>query len=136
MGLSRGTLVPVAVVAFSLVSAEGVAAKCSGEILMPGYEYVSGKLAVVPLVDGSMITTEAMDEVDPSNVHSVDLTCWNPETGEFGRVGIPVVLVLTKSFVEATRAPIEGHLRGLHARVLGDFYRMATTPTNEGPVRD
>ncbi len=78
MRLSRGTLVPVAVVALSLVSAEGVAAKCSGEILMPGYEYVSGKPAFLPLVDGSIITIEGMDEVDPSNIHWIELTCWNP----------------------------------------------------------
>ena len=127
MRLSRGTLVPVAVVALSLVSAEGAAAKCSSDIRMPGYEYVPGKLAVVPLVDGSIISIEGMDELDPSNIHSVELTCWNPATGEFGRVGVPVVLVLTKVFVESTRAPVEGHLRGLHARVLRDFYRMATT---------
>ena len=127
MRFSRGTLIPVAVVALSLVSADGVAAKCFGDIRMPGYEYVPGGLVVVPLVDGSILTVEEMDEVDPYSIRSREVTCWNPETGKFGGVGVPVVLIRTKDFVESTIAPIEGHLRGLHARVLRDFYRMATT---------
>ena len=127
MRLSSGTLVPVAVVALSLISAQGIAAKCPGQIQMPGYEYVPG-MEVVPLVDGLILTKEDWDRVDPSNIHSVEVTCWNPATGEFGGgVGVAVVLVLTKSFVEATRAAKEGNLRGLNARVLRDFYRMATT---------
>ncbi len=142
MRLSRTDLRPtwlpltLAVVVLSLISAEGVAAKCFPQILMPGYEYASGRAGFVPLVDGSILTVEGADEVDPSNIHSMEVTCWNPETGGFGVVGVPVVLVLTKDFVESTRAPIEGHLRGLHARVLGDFYRMATTSESEGPVID
>ncbi len=134
----RPTWLPLtlAFVALALISAEGLAAKCSGEIWMPGYEYEEGKPFIVTLIDGSILTTDGMDQVDPSNIHSLEITCWNPATGEFGRVGVPVALILTKSFVEATRAPKEGHLRGLHARVLGDFYRMATTSESEGPVID
>ena len=120
----------LAFVALSLISAEGLAAKCSPQMWMPGYEYGSDRAGFVPLVDGSIITIEGMDNVDPSNIHSMEVTCWNPETGEFGRVGVPVVLILTKVFVETTRAPVQGHLRGLHARVLGDFYRVATTSTS------
>ena len=116
-----------AFVALGLVSAEGVAAKCSGEILVPGYGYEVGKPFIVTLVDGSVVPY-GWPEGDPSNIHSMEITCWNPATDEFGGVGVAVVLILTKDFVESTRAPIEGHLRGLHARVLGDFYRMATTP--------
>ena len=42
-------------VALSLISAEGLAAKCSGELLVPGYGYEVGKPFIVTLVDGSVV---------------------------------------------------------------------------------
>ena len=114
MRLSRGTLAPVAVVALSLISVEGLAAKCFPQLLMPGL----GPSEAVVQVDGSVVLwgTEELDGMDASVIHSVDITCWNPTTGEFGvGGGIPVIVVMTKHFVESTRAPIEALLRAQEA---------------------
>ena len=120
----RPTWLPLtlAVVALSLVFAEGAAAKCSSRIQVPGL----GPNESVLLLDGSIVPSrvvegqifaEGLDEIDPSTIHSVELTCWNPATGEFGGgvVGVPIILVLSKGLVESTRAPIEALLRAQKA---------------------
>ena len=135
MRLSRGTLVPVAVVALSLISAEGVAAKCSREIQMPGFE--PGEPVV--FLDGLFVPngfnvpgeSSALDEVDPDDVLTLRIACWNPATGEVEiSVGVPVILVWTKSVMESTRTPIRDLLRAQqayfsqhsrYARRLGDL---------------
>ena len=114
MRLSRGTLIPVAVVALSLVSAEGVAAKCRPQMTWPGV----GPNEAVVQVDGSVVLwgTEELDGMDASEVHSLTIICWNPATGEIGGGGgLPVIVVMTKHFVESTRAPIEALLRAQKA---------------------
>ncbi len=150
MRLSHGTLIPVAVVALSLISAEGVAAKCSPQMAWPGL----GRGVPILIVDGSIVVPEMLggneapalggrregpaplpraqpgsainirpfdfdlnDAIgDPSDIHSIEITCWNPETGEIGGGGgLPVFRILTKSFVESTRAPIEALLRAQEA---------------------
>ncbi len=150
MRLSRTDLLPVlTIVALSLVSAEGVAAKCS-QMAWPGLE----RGVPVFIVDGSIMVPEmragneapalggrvegpaplpraqsgsainirpfdfdlpdAID--DPSDIHSLEITCWNPKTGEIGGGGgVNVIRILTKSFVESTRAPIEALLRAQEA---------------------
>ena len=120
----RPTWLPLtlAVVALSLVFAEGAAAKCSSRIQVPGL----GPNESVLLLDGSIVPSrvvegqifaEGLDEIDPSTIHSIELTCWNPATGEFGGgvVGVPIILVLSKGLVESTRAPIEALLRAQEA---------------------
>ncbi len=120
MRLSSGTLVPVAVVALSLASAEGVAAKCSSRIQMPGLEFNDA----VVLLDGSIVPdvgTAASggltlnEFAEAFDIEWAELTCWNPTTGEFGGVGVPIWSLHTKSFVESTRAPIEALLRAQEA---------------------
>ncbi len=129
MRLSRSTLVPVAVVALSLVSAEGVAAKCSSRIQMPGLEFNDA----VVLLDGSIVPdvgTAASggltlnEFAEAFDIEWAELTCWNPTTGEFGGVGVPIWSLHTKSFVESTRAPIEGLLRAQGA-YFSEFSRYA-----------
>ncbi len=127
MRFSRGTLVPVAVVALSLISAEGVAAKCSSRIQMPGLEFndavvlVDGAVVPVRMIE-RILTAEGLlrpqgpDDIDPDDIHSMEITCWNPATGEFDSgVGVPVIRIHTKGLVDATRAPIEGLLRAQEA---------------------
>ena len=142
----RPTWLPLslAFIALSLVSAEGVAAKCGPQMAWPGLE----RGVPVFIVDGSVMVPEmrAGNEApalrapvprggtinilefwpvnvdfpdafdDPSDIHSIEITCWNPETGEIGRGGgLEVIRILTKSFVESTRAPIEALLRAQEA---------------------
>ena len=116
MRLSRTHLVPVAVVALSLVSAESAAAKCPSRIQMPGV----GPNGAVVVVDGSAVVSgsEELDGMDPSNIHSIELTCWNPATGEFGGGGgVPIIRIHSKGLVESTRAPIEALLRAQEAYI-------------------
>ncbi len=162
MRLSCGTLVSVAVVALSLGSAEGLAAKCSPQMAWPGLErgvpvlIVDGSIMVpemragneapafgglvegpAPLPPTSFVPQRAQsgsainirgftpvvfdwhwpDAInDPSVIHSIEITCWNPKTGEIGGGGgLNVFRILTKSFVESTRAPIEALLRAQEA---------------------
>ena len=107
-----GLPLSLVVVALSLVSVEGVAAKCFPQMAWPGLEVG----APVMLVDGSIRMTDEIEEIGASNIHSIQLTCWNPTTGEFGaRSGVNVFNILTNGFVESTRAPIEGLLRAQKA---------------------
>ena len=110
----------LAFVALSLISAEGVAAKCSSRIQMPGLEFNDA----VVLLDGSIVPdvgTAAsggltLDEfAEAFDIEWAELTCWNPTTGEFGGVGVPIWSLHTKSFVESTRAPVEALLRAQEA---------------------
>ena len=116
---SRGTLVPVVVVALSLIFAEGIAAKCSPQMTWPGLKrgepvyIVDGSIFVVP---GIMEGNEGLPELDPSEVHSVEIICWNPATGEFQPGGgVNVIVVWTNGLVESTRTPIEALLRAQEA---------------------
>ena len=109
-------------VALSLVSAEGIAAKCYRTAQMPGF----GPNDAVVLLDGSIVPNAGsvasggltMDQlgIEASDIHSMEVTCWNPETGKFEGVGgVPAVRIRTKGLVESTRAPIEGLLRAQEA---------------------
>ncbi len=118
MRLSRTTLVAVAVVALSLISAEGVAAKCSPQIAWPGLE----PGAAIVLVDGSIVmpgsqeANEGLEEIDPESIHLLEIICWNPETGEFQPGGgVSMIAIWTNGFVDSTRAPIDVLLRAQQA---------------------
>ncbi len=120
MRLLRGTHALVAVVAFGLVSAEDAAAKCSSQMTWPGLE----RGAPVLILDGSIVGTgmqarpddgvlysPVLEELDPESIHSLEIICWNPETGEFQPGGgVSIIAIWTKGFVESTRAPIEALL--------------------------
>ena len=107
----------LAFVAFSLVFAEGAAAKCSPQMAMPGLE----RGEPVTLKDGLIVGTGILGDLfaeidDPSNVHSGGIICWNPATGEFQPGGgISVIAIWTNGFVESTRAPIEALLQAQEA---------------------
>ncbi len=112
----------LAFVAFSLVFAEGVAAKCSPQMTWPGAE----RGEPVTLMDGLIVGTGQLALAtlgidDQADIHSLDLICWNPATGEFYNPGpgtgggINVFLLLTTRFVKSTRAPIEALLRAQEA---------------------
>ena len=83
----RPTWLPLtlAVVALSLVWAEDAAAKCFPQLTWPGLEPGTP----VIMLDGSIIGTglgggeEALAEIDPSDIHSIEIVCWNPATGWF-----------------------------------------------------
>ena len=107
----------LAFVAFSLVFAEGAAAKCSPQMAWPGAE----RGEPVTLMDGLIVGTGQLALAtlgidDQADIHSLDLICWNPATGEFQTGGgINVFLTLTTRFVKSTRAPIEALLRAQEA---------------------
>ena len=89
-----GLTLPIVIVALSLVSAEGVAAKCPSRLQMPGLAFND---AVVPL-DGSIVPnaglvasgglTQEKLGIEASDIYWAELTCWNPMTGEFGADGL------------------------------------------------
>ena len=125
MRLSRSTLVPVAVIALSLIAVETVAAKCSPQMAWPGLE----RGAPVIILDGSIVGTgmqarsddgvlysPVLEELDPESILSIEIICWNPETGEFQPGGgVSIIAIWTKGLVESTRAPIEVLLRAQQA---------------------
>ena len=121
----RVVLLPV-FVALGLVSAAAAAAKCSPQVQMPGL----GPNEAVIQIDGSVVLSGpgnpvTLDELDPSDIHSIEITCWNPATGEFGGGGrIPVIVIATKSFVESRRAPLDRLLRAQEAH-FSQFSRYA-----------
>ena len=130
-----GLTLPLAVIALSLVSAEGVAAKCSSRIQMPGLEFNDA----VILLDGLIVPDAGLQAsggitfgklgVEASDILWGELTCWNPKTGEFGGVGVPIWSLHTKGFVESTRAPIERLLRAQEA-YFSEFSRYAQSLEN------
>ena len=116
----RPTWLPLtlAVVALSLISAEDAAAKCFPQLAWPGLE----QGAPVVMLDGSFVGTgmsgeqAGLEELDPSDIYSIDIICWNPATGEFRTGGgVNVISIVTKRLHESTRAPIEVLLRAQEA---------------------
>ncbi len=62
------------------------------------------------------LATEALDELDPESIFSLEIICWNPESGEFQfGGGISVIAIWTKDLDESTRAPLEVLLRAQQA---------------------
>ena len=112
----RPTWLPLtlAFLALSLISAEGAAAKCFPQMAWPGLErgepvvLVDGSIGGTGMLEGS----EALEELDPTSIHSIDIICWNPATGEFQPGGgLNVISISTNRLVESTKAPIEVLLR-------------------------
>jgi hypothetical protein len=110
----------LAFLALGLVSAQGVAAKCSNRMQMPGFAFNDS----VVLLDGSIVPNVGTaasggltlnEFAEAFDIEWAELTCWNPTTGEFGGVGVPIWSFHTKPFVESTRAPIEALLRAQEA---------------------
>ena len=121
----RPTWLPLtlAFVAVSFVFAEGAAAKCFPQGTWPGLE----RGEPVVLVDGSFAGTglqegsEALEELDPSDIHSIDIICWNPETGEFQPGGgLNVISIVTTRLAESKRAPITAKA----GRALREMYEV------------
>ena len=70
-------------------------AKCSGLMnTFPGYE----PGAPVVVVDDRVLSgQEGLEGIREFDVAAIEISCWNPETGEFGvPPGIPVVRVITR----------------------------------------
>ena len=107
----------LAFVALSLVSAEGVAAKCNAPGNPAPFVIVDGSVTPSPVV-------EELPEIDPSNIGWIEITCWNPKTGKFGGGGLPVIRIVTKALAESTRAPIEDLLQAQEA-YFSQFSRYA-----------
>ncbi len=103
----------LAFVALSLVSAEGVAAKCGFPIEVPGLARNAG----VFVVDGSVVAAGMMEDqavqaafgsIDPDDIFSFKILCWNPRTGTFGGgPAIGVIAIWTKASLQSTRTPLE-----------------------------
>ena len=126
--MNRRVVLLLVFVALGLVSAEAAAAKCSPQLQMPGLE----RTEVVLQLDGSVVVGGPgdLDRIDPSDIHSFTITCWNPATGEFGGGGrIPVIVIMTKRFVESRRAPLDRLLRAQEAH-FSQFSRYARRLTD------
>ena len=103
----------LAFVALSLVSAEGVAAKCGFPIEVPGL----ARNSAVIVMDGSVVAAgmledqavqAAMNSLGPDDILSVKILCWNPRTGTFGGgPAIGVIAIWTKASLQSTRTPLE-----------------------------
>jgi hypothetical protein len=77
--------------------------KCTEQATFPGTEPGAPVIVVNGAVwDGDLQGIDALD------VDSIEVLCWNPETGEFedGR-GVPVINILLKSSVNPLRDPLE-----------------------------
>ncbi len=117
-------LVPAFLAAFTPTAAYANAAKCSRYLAFPGLE--PGQPVV--LVDGEILEggteileggTEATGEIlvrgakatlaiEALDVHSIEILCWNPETGRFQRSsGVGVIAVLTKELAATARSSLE-----------------------------
>ena len=106
----------LAFVALSLVFAEGAAAKCYSPMAWPGLE----PGAPVLMLDGSIIGTgmggenEALAELDPSDIHSIDFICWNPATGEFQPgYGVNIISISTRRLMKSKRRGVMNELSQL-----------------------
>jgi hypothetical protein len=80
------------------------ALKCSTPATqMPGYEWRQP----VILVDGVILPPDAKGiDVQPEDIASIRITCWDPATNSFELNGIPVIRIDTKALIEATQAPL------------------------------
>ncbi len=66
--------------------------------------------------DDGVLYSPVLEELDPESILSIEIICWNPETGEIGGGGgLSIIAIWTKGFVESTRAPIEALLRAQQA---------------------
>jgi hypothetical protein len=100
-------------VALSLVSAEGVTAKCGAPLEVPGL----ARNSAVIVVDGSVVVAgmmedqavqEAFGSLGPDDIFSIEILCWNPRTGTFGGgAGIGVIAIWTNASLQFTRTPLE-----------------------------
>ncbi len=126
-----------ALVALSLVSAESAAAKCARQLIqMPGLEpndgviFVDGVILQVGLQEGQSSFDDlfqegqSLNDLDPSAIHSIEITCWNPKTGEIGGgAGIPVIAILTKDLMESPGAPSEADIRAKASRAMQELFK-------------
>ena len=94
------------------------ALKCSRTRSLPGY--VEGDIALV--LDGELHKTSVrenvMSEIDPSEVESIQVTCWDPDTDKIPAPrGVPVMLVTTKSGLAQAEASMRSALRRVRSFV-------------------
>ena len=71
--------------------------KCPRTHSLPGFSEDD----VAALIDGQLQKISpgenVMDDIDPSEVDRLEVTCWDPETDEIpARRGVPLVIVVTK----------------------------------------
>ena len=84
------------VVGYSTAAADTL--KCGAAITVPGYEPGTP----VVLVDGA-VWAHPLDELGEVDVASIEITCWDPKSGNFSVVvpGVQIVMAKTKTFVES-----------------------------------
>ena len=108
-----GLRLTLLLVALGATTPEGVAAKCGVPLEVPG---LAGNAAVI-VVDGSVVGVgmaedqpgqAALDSIDPDDILSIKILCWNPRTGTFGGgPAIGVIAIWTKASLQSTRTPLE-----------------------------
>lgn len=81
-------------VVLSLVASSGPALKCGGEVnTFPGYD----PGAPIVIVDDRVLGAEGLDAIGSLDPGLIEVSCWNPDTGEIGVSGIHLVRVITKA---------------------------------------
>lgn len=112
--------------ALLLIAPGATAAKCVRIQDMPDLD----PERPVIVVDGRIF----LGDLDAVDVHSIEILCWNHETGRFEAAGIPLIFVLTNQHVSSARDPIEQLLdaqqayhssTSTYARTLADLQELA-----------
>lgn len=94
-------LAPIVVVLLSSPFVN-VVPKCPASEVLPGYE----PNRPVVLLDG-VVFENGLEGLDTGDVASIDVTCWSPESGEFGDTsGIQVVRIVSKSLAAEKHATV------------------------------
>lgn len=87
---------------------------------------------VVVVDDAVVDESEKKDELDPRDLESVQVACWDPESGRFrSGLGLTVVLIVTNTGWEG-RPETEEALRAAQARVLTEWYQGLPRSPSEG----
>jgi len=92
-------------IALMLVAPVEMERKCPvGRVQLPGY----ASNEPVTLLDGVVVPRREgeLGFSPETEMASVEITCWDPDTNAFSSRGVMVVRIQTRDLVEATRAPL------------------------------
>lgn len=92
--------------------------KCPGTQRLPGF--AEDQIAVV--VDGEIRKHTSgggpLEDLQPANVHRLDVTCWNPDTGEIpATAGVPVIVVVTRSALAEAESAMRRATRSVRSYI-------------------
>jgi hypothetical protein len=121
-------------IALMLLSPSELKCSRSSTATMPGYEL--GEPVV--LVDAVVTRRSDVEALNPEEVAWVGILCWSPSTNSIQHLGngISVIWIITKTTIEATRAPLlqlikaQEDFRGRHQRYASDLESLESFGVN------